>query len=145
MNVFFDVDDTIVSSVYGTLRPLVRELFHQLQEEGHRIYIWSGVGLRWDVIERHQLRPFISGCFLKPLFDHHNRLTELGVTVKPDYCIDDYPEIAEAFGGITVRPYWQPDKQDREMERVYQAIYAAVNGGPFREPPRLPFGDGQRP
>lgn len=145
MNVFFDVDDTIISANYGTLRPLVRELFHQLKEEGHHIYIWSGVGLRWDVIDRHQLRPFISGCFLKPLFDYHNRLVELGVTATPEFCIDDYPEISTAFGGIAVRPYLYPNKDDREMERVYQAIQAQVNGGPLQEPPRLPSGDGQGP
>ncbi|HEY3059716.1 MAG TPA: HAD hydrolase family protein [Chloroflexota bacterium] len=42
MNIFFDVDETILG-YDGSLRPLVRETFKVLVDEGHRIYIWSGV------------------------------------------------------------------------------------------------------
>ncbi|MBI4300866.1 MAG: hypothetical protein HY677_06990, partial [Chloroflexi bacterium] len=49
-------------------------------------------------------------------------LAILGVSVVPDFCIDDYEEIITAFGGVTVKPYFGRDGKDREMERVYEAI-----------------------
>jgi hypothetical protein len=137
MDIFFDVDDTIISSFDGTLRPLIPELFRQLTVDGHGLYIWSGVGIRWGVVDRYDLRSFVQDCFMKPLFDHRNRLAELGVTVEPQFCVDDYREITEAFGGFTVRPYAWADQHDREMERVYQAICAAVDGSAFETPPGL--------
>jgi hydroxymethylpyrimidine pyrophosphatase-like HAD family hydrolase len=58
MNIFFDVDETIVG-YDGSLRPLVHETFKALLEEGHRIYIWSGVRtpemVHNEVVERHGL------------------------------------------------------------------------------------------
>ncbi|MBI4507976.1 MAG: hypothetical protein HY691_20815, partial [Chloroflexi bacterium] len=71
MNVFFDVDGTIVGTWDGALRPLVREVFEQLRSDGHHIYIWSGVGLRWREVEEHDLRMLIVTCFHKPLWNHH--------------------------------------------------------------------------
>ncbi|MEE9198503.1 MAG: hypothetical protein V3U26_01760, partial [Dehalococcoidia bacterium] len=65
MNVFFDVDDTLVS-FDGSLRPHVREVFQRLVKDGHSIYVWSGVGVRWEVVDRHGLRPFVTDCLLKP-------------------------------------------------------------------------------
>ena len=47
----FGVDATIVGSYDGKLRPMVREVFEQLRADGHQIYIWSGVGLRWLEID----------------------------------------------------------------------------------------------
>lgn len=122
MNLFFDVDATIVGSYDGKLRPLVREVFEQLITDGHQIYVWSGVGLRWLEIDRHQLRPLIQTCFHKPIWNHHARLEELKVTVFPDFVIDDHAEVVEAFGGVVIQPLYYFDANDREMERVYQAI-----------------------
>ena len=123
MNVFFDVDYTLIST-YGTLRPWVRETFEQISLDGHTIYVWSGVGLRWAVLDRFGLRHYVQNCFEKPLDRHHERLAGLGVDVLPDFCVDDYPEIVQVFGGVAIRPYYQPDPLDLEMHRVYAAISA---------------------
>ena len=122
MNIFFDVDGTIVGSYDVKLRPLVRETFEQLRADGHTIYIWSGVGLRWEEIDLHELRPLIAKCFWKPRWDHQARLTELGVDVFPDFVVDDHHEVVAAFGGVTVYPFDYYDPRDREMERVYRII-----------------------
>jgi hypothetical protein len=122
MNVFFDVDDTIISGWHGCLRPLVREVFHQLTLDHHEIYIWSGVGLRWAEIEAHQLRRYVRGCYVKPLRDHARALPGLGVKVKPEFVVDDNDEVVRAFGGYKVRPYVWPDETDREMSVVYDTI-----------------------
>ncbi len=121
MNIFFDVDSTLIARD-GSLRPFVPQVFERLIAEGHRIYVWSGVGLRWEVVERHGLQSYISGVFVKPLYDHHNSLHLLGILVNPDFCVDDHAEIIGAFGGVTVWPYEEPDPLDREMERVYQMV-----------------------
>ena len=121
MNVFFDVDSTIIS-YYGGLRPHVREAFQKLKEAGHCIYIWSGVGIRWDVVRANKLEEFVSDCFIKPLSDHKNMLHQLGVTVYPDFCVDDYESVIQPFGGITIKPYFYADALDKEMLRVLDAI-----------------------
>ncbi len=121
LNIFFDVDHTIIGYA-GDLRPGVREMFSWLQEQGHTVYIWSGMGVRWDVIDRHQLRPFVAGCYAKPLTDHHQQLVTLGVPVVPDFCVDDHQEIIDAFGGVRVRAYDFPNDRDSEFQRLYGII-----------------------
>ena len=121
MNVFFDVDYTLIST-YGTLRPWVQETFQQLILDGHTIYVWSGVGIRWGTLQQFRLQYYVRNCFEKPLDRHHQRLPELGVDVVPDFCVDDYQEIIDAFGGTVIRPYYWPDPLDLEMHRVYGAI-----------------------
>lgn len=128
MNVFFDVDGTIVGSYDVKLRPMVREVFEQLRADGHAVYIWSGVGIRWYEIDLHDLRSLIEGCYWKPRWDHHARLAELGVPLIPDFVVDDHREVVEAFGGVTVLPFDFYDPRDREMERVYRAISQRTNG-----------------
>jgi hypothetical protein len=136
MNIFFDVDGTIVGSYDDKLRPMVREVFERLGADGDTIYIWSGVGLRWREIDLHGLRPLIATCFWKPRWDHHARLAELGVDVVPDFVVDDHREVVAAFGGVTVRPFDYYDPSDREMERVYRVISVRVSdrrpGDPHR-------------
>ena len=122
MNVFFDVDGTIIGTYDLKLRPMVREIFEQIRADGHVIYIWSGVGLRWEEIDRHDLRALIETCYWKPRWDHHARLAELGVEVFPDFVIDDHAEVVRAFGGVTVDPFDFYNHRDREMERVYRVI-----------------------
>lgn len=122
MNIFFDVDYTIIDWD-GTLRPHVKEVFQRLNDDGHKIFIWSGVGLRWEVINQHKLNDFISGCYVKPLANHHQELPHLGVPVVPDYVIDDHGSVVAAFGGYTIRPYYSyGNPNDSEMLRVYDAI-----------------------
>lgn len=121
MNLFFDVDFTLITWDYR-LRPHVRAVFQRLKDDGHAVYIWSGMGERWEVIEEFGLGELIAGCFSKPLYDHVARLPELGVTVHPDFVIDDHAEPVEAFGGVVIRPPHTPLDEDREMLRIYEAI-----------------------
>jgi len=125
MKVFFDVDYTLIADD-GSLRPYVREVFEKLKEDGHDIYIWSGVGLRWEVINRHELREYIETCYLKPLSDYRDALIELGVDIIPDFCIDDHNGIVLAFGGTAVKPYYTKNLNDQELLRVYEEIKKAA-------------------
>ena len=121
MNVFFDVDGTIIADD-GSLRPHVREVFKKLKEAGHNIYVWSGVGVRWEIVRANKLDEFVSDCFLKPLSDHKNGLGQLGVKVHPDFCVDDYGSVVQPFGGMAVKPYFFHDERDTEMLKVLDAI-----------------------
>jgi FMN phosphatase YigB (HAD superfamily) len=130
VNIFFDVDGTIIESYGLRLRPLVREVFEQLRADGHVLYIWSGVGLRWLEIDRHDLRSLIETCYWKPRYDHHARLAELGVEVFPEFVIDDHAEVVSAFSGVIVDAFDWYSAHDREMERVYRAICARTGQPP---------------
>jgi len=135
VNIFFDVDDTLITWDVK-LRPGVVEVFDQLRRDGHDIYLWSGYGPRWEVIRRYEaMRPHILDCFWKPLYDHHQRLGELGVPFAPDYVVDDHFQIVEAFGGSLVEPAGKRFFEDREMERVYANIQHYLKTG---EHPPLP-------
>ena len=123
MNIFFDVDLTIISED-GNLRPRVPEVFRLLVEDGHKVYLWSGNGIRWPVVDRHGLREWVSDCFYKPLYDHRQALARQGFLVHPDFCVDDYPELVTEFGGVHVLPYGEPDPGDQEMVRVYETVRA---------------------
>ncbi|MBV9899166.1 MAG: HAD hydrolase family protein [Chloroflexi bacterium] len=128
MNIFFDVDETILG-YDGSLRPLVKQTFESLVQEGHRIYIWSGVRtaetVRSEVVEPYGLTAYVTACYQKPRWDHRELLPRLGVDVEPDFCVDDYPEIVEVFGGILIKPY-QRERPDADLERVLAAIRAAT-------------------
>ena len=107
MKIFFDVDYTILG-LDDTLRPGTKEVFQKLLDDSHEIYIWSGMGERWEVIEKHDLNPYISGVYEKPTNHFHERLEELNVPFEPEFVIDDYPEVVAAFGGAWVPPISLP-------------------------------------
>jgi hypothetical protein len=102
----------------------VHEVFARLREDGHTIYLWSGMGPRWEVVKRFDLHEHVTDCFWKPLHNHHERMVELGVTVQPDYVIDDHVEIIHAFTGSLVPEPMLPLDRDRVMWRVYDEIAA---------------------
>ena len=128
MNIFFDVDYTILG-MDDTLRPGTRGTFQRLLDDDHRIYIWSGLGRRWDVVRKHDLEKFTSGVYEKPIHHFLERLEELGVPLIPDFVIDDYPEIVAAFGGVWVPPYFFNRPGDGQMERIYEIITEYVDKG----------------
>ncbi len=119
MNIFFDVDDTLITWDVK-LRPDVAEVFQRIRDDGHTVYLWSGYGPRWEVVRRFNLHDHITDCHWKPLHDHHERLTELGVPFAPDYVVDDHPDIVKAFPGTLVFPAGKPFTEDREMWRAYE-------------------------
>ena len=98
MNIFFDVDYTILG-MDDSLRPGTKEIFQRLIDDGHLVYIWSGLGPRWEVVRKHKLEKFASGVYEKPTERFMERLVELEVPLVPDFVIDDYPEVVAAFGG----------------------------------------------
>ena len=131
LNVFFDIDSTILGYYDMSLRPQAREVFEEIVAEGHHLYLWSGVGIRWEVVDRYKLHSLVLNCFRKPMTgdlskvtDPHSILRDFGVTVRPDFCVDDYPEIVEAYGGVAVRAYIQHDPEDAEMRRVQRELRA---------------------
>ena len=121
MNVFFDVDDTLITWDFR-LRPHVREVFQQFRDDGHRVYLWSGRGKRWEVVLRYQLSDVIVTCHEKPLDHHHAKLAERGVDVWPDFVVDDHYAVVHAFGGYWIAPPRHPFEQDRQMWRAYEAV-----------------------
>ena len=123
MNIFFDVDSTLITWDVK-LRPGVHEVFQQLRDDGHTLYLWSGMGPRWEVVERFDLHEHVVDCYWKPLYNHRERLHELGIPLTPDYVIDDHAEVVEAFVGSVILPPDVPLQRDREMWRVYEDIRA---------------------
>ena len=134
MRIFFDVDYTILG-LDDSLRPGTIETLTQLKEDGNEIYIWSGMGERWEVVGKHNLKPLISGVYEKPTHHFHERLDELGVPFEPEFVIDDYPEVVAAFGGVWVPPYFFKRSFDEEMERVYRIVcdFAATGSSDDRQ------------
>ncbi len=119
LNVFFDVDNTLIMWD-GKLRNHAHDVFTKLRDDGHTIYVWSGVGIRrWDM-RRHKLDEFVEDYFLKPLEDHHERLKTYDVHVFPDYVIDDHKSVVDAFFGYHIPDMAGPD--DRELLEVYAHI-----------------------
>jgi hypothetical protein len=114
VNIFFDVDYTIIG-MDGSLRPGTAEVFEQLVARGHDVYVWSGMGVRWDEVRANGLEPFVKGVYRKPLADYRAALASLGVPVVPDFVIDDYPEIVAHFGGLHIRPYQRGSHADTEL------------------------------
>lgn len=132
MNIFFDVDHTIIDSD-NRLRPGVRELFERLQMDGHIVYLWSGIGVRTEIVEAYELGALVAACYDKPLYQYERMLAPLGIPVRPDFVVDDHPHLVHAFGGCVVSRYLAADPADREMERVYaeigRAAASALRGG----------------
>ena len=136
MNIFFDVDYTILA-MDGSLRPGTAEVMQQLAAGGHSVFVWSGVGVRGEEVRRHGLQGYVSGVFQKPLQNFESGLATLGIPVRPDFVVDDYPEIVSAFGGVVVRPYYFPVVGDDEIRRVYEVVVDYVMRGRCHQIPEV--------
>ncbi len=128
MNIFFDVDYTIMGAD-GSLRQNTAETFQRLVADGHRVFVWSGVGVRTAEVRRFGLADYVTKVFQKPLEDYEAALPGLGVLPRPDFVIDDYPEIVRVFGGFICKPYYFRNRKDTEMDEIYQTICDVVEGG----------------
>lgn len=128
MNVFFDVDGTIVHWIgdEAFLRKGVRQAFSTIRDDGHKIYLWSGVGKRWEIVDRFALYPWIAGCYHKPKFNPALRLAEFGVDINPDFVIDDYPEIVADFEGVVIRTFVEGEAGN-EFARTVASIRDSEN------------------
>ena len=133
LNIFIDVDYTLIAA-NGSLRPNARELFLRLQDAGHSPWVWSGMGIRKDEMVRHGLDGCVAGYLVKPLDDYQKTLRRLEPEMWPDLIVDDHSEIVEAFGGITVRPYFFTDADDRELRRAADALLQFASTGECEDP-----------
>ena len=121
--------DYTLLGVDGSLRPGAREVMQRLKEDGHTLYVWSGNGIRWLEVRRHNLESLVSDCFNKPLYNYAVEVEKLELPVKPDLVIDDHIEVPSALGGVWVREYYFSNSNDDEMERVYRIITEYVEKG----------------
>lgn len=128
MNIFFDVDYTIMGAD-GSLRHNTELTFRRLVGDCHRVFVWSGVGVRTAEVRRFGLDGYVSGVFQKPLEDYEASLAGLGVSPRPDFVIDDHPEIVRFFGGFICKPYYFRSRRDTEMDEIYQAVVDVVSVG----------------
>ncbi len=128
MNIFFDVDYTIMGAD-GSLRQNTAETFRKLIDDGHKVFVWSGVGVRTAEVRRFGLADYVTKVFQKPLEDFEAALPGLGVFTPPDFIIDDHPEIVRYFGGFICRPYYFRSRQDTEMDEIYQTVCDVVQSG----------------
>jgi hypothetical protein len=133
MRVFFDVDYTILSTDYN-IRTGTEETFRRLVADGHEIHVWSGEGLRHQVLRDFGLDQYVSGVYEKPLNDFANRLGEFGIECVPDFVIDDYPAIVTVFGGYQVRDFYSLATDDDEMEQIYRTICEVSEHGSSTHP-----------
>ena len=141
LNIYFDCDYTILA-MDGSLRPRTREVFSNLIEDEHKVFIWSGVGLRTKDMERLNLMDLISGIFVKPIAEFEDGLDRFSVSPRPDFVIDDHREIVEFFGGVHIEPYYFRASEDVQMDDLYQCIADFSQTGNsthrgFKPPPNM--------
>ena len=128
MNIFFDVDYTILGAD-GSMRPDTEETFQKLIADGHLVYVWSGVGIRKAEVRRLGLESYVSDVFQKPIEDFEQGLVTWGVTTRPDFVIDDHPEIVRNFSGFLCSAYFWRNANDTEMRQIYRVIADVVANG----------------
>lgn len=121
--------DYTLLAVDGSLRPGAREVLQRLIEDGHVIYVWSGNGIRWLEVRRHDLEALVTDCFEKPVDNYAEALDRMDLPVKPDIVVDDDLGVAAALGGVWVRQYYFANASDDEMEHVYRIISELVETG----------------
>lgn len=107
MNVFFDVQGTLVSG--GNPRPHAREVFRRLAEMGHHPYLWSSGGNSYAASAARLLdvEDLVFGCFGK----------SAPPPASVDFVVDDDPGIVDRYGGYTVSAF-SGDPEDRELLNV---------------------------
>ena len=133
LNIFFDTDYTILG-VDGSLRPHVKQLFQYIIDRNHRIYVWSGNGIRTKDMEKHNLTDFITNFYEKPVHDYWNNTSKLPEKDRPNMVIDDNLEIVAILGGIWVNQYYFPNKNDAEMLKVQEIIVEVESSGSSDDP-----------
>jgi hypothetical protein len=111
VNVFFDVQGTLLSR--GIPRPHAREVFIELADAGHDIYLWSsaGAGYAASAAELLGVEDLIFGCYSK----------FAPPPVDVDYAVDDRPDLVEHYGGYAIAPF-DGDPGDQELWRVVERL-----------------------
>jgi len=111
MNVFFDVQGTLVSG--GRPRPHAREVFQELVEMGHHVYLWSSAGTAYAASAALLLgiEDLAFGYFSK----------SIPPPVSVDFVVDDQPDFAEFHGGYAISPFGG-DPNDEELWKVVKLL-----------------------
>ena len=122
MNIFFDMDYTLIGGIDGAPRPNVLDVMERLKTDGHDLYVWSGVGIRWRDVKRLGIEHLITDCYMKPMSNYYEGMKKMELQAEPDIVVDDFPIVVSAFGGLCIPAYNVEDDEDRVMERVYNAI-----------------------
>ena len=122
MNIFFDMDYTLIGGLDGKERPGVQDVMERLKADGHELYVWSGNGIRWPEVKRLGIEHLVTDCFKKPMYNYYQAMKAMELPAEPDLVVDDFPVVAEAFGGICIPYYDFHNPEDRQMERVYNVI-----------------------
>jgi hypothetical protein len=111
VNIFFDVQGTLISG--GIPRPHARNVFAELAEMGHDVYLWSsaGTGYAASAAKTLGVEDLVRGCYSK----------SAPPPVAVDYVVDDYPDFAEHHGGYAIAPF-DGDPEDQELWRVVERL-----------------------
>ena len=116
MKIFFDVDGTILASDNGawSLRPGTQDVFKQLANLGHELYVWTATGKPHaeTVVETYGLGKWVVACLDK----------DTNVDPKPDMIVDDDSYLVQKYSGVWVEPYRESDPNDRELLKVIDAL-----------------------
>lgn len=112
MNIFFDVQGTLISA--GMARPRIREVFRELTEMGHHVYIWSSGGSEYAkrAAEFLEVDDLVSGYFTKAEIP----------PVRINFTVDDHPAMVDTFSkGYLIRPF-DGDPEDMELLKAVEAV-----------------------
>jgi hypothetical protein len=104
----------------------------RLVDDGHQLYIWSGNGIRWRDVRKHELESLIVDCLEKPVANYISAVQAM--EIKPDLVVDDHLEIVAALGGVWARTYYFPNSADEEMEHIYRVISEWADTGTSGDP-----------
>ena len=111
MNVFFDVQGTLISG--GRPRPHTREVFLELTESGHHLYLWSSAGSGYA-------RAAAKSLGIEDLvFGYFGKSSPLPISV--DFVVDDQPDFVELRSGYAIPPF-DGDPNDRELWNVVERL-----------------------
>lgn len=123
MNIFFDIDQTLIYPGTRKIRPYAKWSIGRIQKAGHRVFLWSHRGEQncWDVAKGVGVS--LNNCYDKPPFE--NLFDAAHIPHVINYCVDDDPkDMPMVFPGLTVLPYcaeYEP-QDDQEMLRVLDIL-----------------------
>lgn len=131
MTVVFDMDNTLVDSFGGEVRPGIVALLERLRGDGHVLVLWTNSRREraLEILGIHDLRRQFASCICREDYDPHERDVPKDIRrVRGDMLVDDDPD-AVAYvrstgrRGYCIRPFHRGAGLDRaELARLYTGI-----------------------